>query len=377
MRFVMLTENETLHGQTHHRRWWESIEEAVCAEEMGWDVWGTSEHHFLYDLATCSAPESFYAAVAMKTSRIRLRFMSLILSINNPIRCAERIAAIDILSNGRVELTTARGNTLVQLDAFNVPLEETAGRSEEALEIIVQALSDDSFAYNSRYWGNIPRRSLTPNPVQTPHPPLYKISQSVDSAERAGRNGLGVITSDLYLGWEYLGEVIQAYKRGAADPRPVGRYAVDSIGTSVFTAYCCETNEEAMAKARRNLLRFAKAIIVEYYPDLSTRNEEDYGYTAQIAKLRDRVEDVDFLRTLPPVLVGDPEHWIETLKRHQELGADEVVIRIDGDTHEEHIRQIEAIGKYVIPHFKSPGTVVTHGPVIGESEEMSVEATAV
>lgn len=128
----------------------------MFAEEMGFDVWGTSEHHFFFDIATTSAPETLYTAVAMRTNRIRLRHMSRLTSVVHPVLLAEQLACLDILSNGRIELTSARGNTLLQLDAFGVSLEETRGRTEESLELIIRALSNDVFSHEGKYWGTIP-----------------------------------------------------------------------------------------------------------------------------------------------------------------------------------------------------------------------------
>src|SRR5688500_17025671 len=113
MRFVFLSECETQLGSTHHRRYWDLVEEVVLAEEMGFDVFGTSEHHFWTDMCVTPSPECLFTAVAMRTNRIRLRHMSRLTPIVHPILLAEQLATVDIFSNGRVEFTTARGNTLL------------------------------------------------------------------------------------------------------------------------------------------------------------------------------------------------------------------------------------------------------------------------
>ena len=78
------------------------------AHSLGFDFCGTSEQHFFPSVATFSAPETFYAAIAARTSRIKLRHMSVLtLAFNHPVRVAERLATLDIISLGRVELCTA------------------------------------------------------------------------------------------------------------------------------------------------------------------------------------------------------------------------------------------------------------------------------
>ncbi|MGE3744920.1 MAG: LLM class flavin-dependent oxidoreductase [Sphingomonadaceae bacterium] len=365
MRFIMLSECETLHGATHHRRYWDMVTEAVFAEEMGFDGWGTSEHHFFNDIAVAPSPECLFTAVAMRTSRIKLRHMSRLISVVHPVLVAEQLATTDIFSNGRVELTTARGNTLLQLDAFGVSLDETKERSEEALDLIVRALSNDTFSHEGKYWGSIPERSLTPRGVQHPHPPLFKICQSEASAREAARSGLGMITSDLYLGWDTLAKMISAYRCVPdAEVTPTGGFRVNSAASSIMTAYCAETNAEAMRLAERNLLRFAKMIIHDVYAQLTERAPKDYPGYERLIELRDYCNDAQFLRdTTATILVGDPDYCVEQIRKHEALGADEIILRIDGDTHQELMRNIEWFGRYVIPHFKGKDRVVSHGAV--------------
>ena len=190
MRFGFLSECETPEGTTHHRRYWEVMDEVILAEEMGFDFFGTSEQHFLVGLATVSAPEVFYPAIAMRTSRIRLRHMVVILPFpfNHPIRVAERLATLDIVSNGRAEFGTGRANTLVQLEGFACPLDETRARWEEALEIVLKAFKDDPFSHQGQYF-QIPPRSLTPKPVQDPHPPRLYGCPITGLARNCGQQG--------------------------------------------------------------------------------------------------------------------------------------------------------------------------------------------
>ena len=226
-------------------------------------------------------------------------------------------------------------------------------------------MRNDTFSHDGKYWGVIPERSLTPKGVQEPHPPLYKISQGTDSAIGAARNVLGMITSDLYLGWDTLEEYLKAYwSVPESEIDPIGAYAVRSAASSVMTAYCAETNEDALRRAEKNLLRFAQMIINDVYVQLAERSEAEYGGFSRFRELRDHAHDAKFLRdSTPTILVGDPDYCIEQISRHVALGADEIVLRIDGDTHEELMRNIEWFGRYVIPHFKNPSAVVRHGAI--------------
>lgn len=365
MRFVAMTECRTPHGTTHHRRWWDAIEEAAFAEEMGFDVWGTSEHHFFVDLATVSTPEVLYAAVEMRTSRITLRPMSILLPVHHPVTVAERLAALDILSNGRIELCTARGNTLLQLDGFGVPLDETQARHDEALEIILKALSNDTFQHDGEYW-KIPLRSLTPRPLQHPHLPVHKVTASPNSARLAAQGGLGALASDGYMGWEYLQSVADAYLDGLKDPKPVVQVPTNALCASVISGVCADTTEEAIRIGEDAAVHFAKRQIGDY-PTLAAR-ADDYAYTQKMAELKAHAGDIHFLNGTPSVMLGDPDHWITQIERYREMGFTEVKITFDGFDHREILRNLEMVGRHVIPHFKTPHSVVQHGPITGADE---------
>ncbi len=360
MRFIVFTEAGTLRGQTHHRRYWDLIEEAKFAEEMGFHGWGTSEHHFYNELAVAPSPETLFTAVALNTNRMRLRYMSRLVSTIHPILIAEQTASTDIFANGRIELAVARGNTLLQLDAFGVPLDETKGRAEEALDLIVRALSDPSFSHEGKYWGTIPERQLTPSGVQEPHPPLFKIAQSVESAQDARRRGLGLITSDMYAGWDALQSYLDAYNQVPdSEVDPVGRFVTKSAAAMSITCRCAKTNDLALEAAERDMNMFATMIINDLYAQLAERSSKEYGHFTQVAELRERLDDPEWLRDCgPTMMIGDPEHIVRKVQRIKDMGADEIVLRIDNGTHEEIMSTLEHLGRYVIPYFSNPSGVL-------------------
>lgn len=269
MRFGYLSEADTEIGSTHHRRYWELIEEVQLAEEMGFDFFGTSEQHFAGPVASVSAPEALYPAIAMKTSRIRLRHMVVLpfLPFNNPIRVAERLATLDIVSNGRAEFGSGRANTLLQLDGFNVPVDETRERWEEGTEIVCKALMSDSFEHDGKFM-KIPRRSLCPRPVQYPHPPVFMVTQADESHELAGRRGMGALSWDMYMGWDYFERNLQIYREAIKTPNPIGGYVNNCFSASILNCYCADSNAEAKARAEVSFPRFVRPVIDHLYPSL-------------------------------------------------------------------------------------------------------------
>lgn len=366
MKFTLFTECRTSHGSTHYQRWWDAVREAEYAEEMGFDTWGSSEHHFYTDLATVSTPEVLYAAVAMRTHTMRIRPMSFLTSFHHPIVIAEKLASLDIVTKGRMELCTARGNTLLQLDAFGISLDESKGRQEEALQVIVKALSQDSFNHDGHYW-KIPERSLVPKALQYPHLPMYKITKSFDSAAEAGRDGLGMVSSCGFLGYEFFQTIIDGYRAGQKEPKHVVRRPTSRVGLTLLASACEKTTEKAIETSGDAAIHFASRVTGDF-GSLAQRSDQ-YQWAKALSDAHKYSHDIDYLNNhTTAVLCGDPDMWIERLKRYQAMGVEEVVIGLDGIPHEDIMRNIGMIGRHVIPHFKYPHAVVTHGPITGANE---------
>ena len=152
MRFSLLyelTNPKPWHERSESDVWHEAIEQVALADKLGFETVWAVEHHFLEELSVCSAPEVFLSACAMKTERIRLGHGVVLLPspFNHPVRVAERIAALDIISEGRVEFGTGRASSLIELDGFRVDPEHTRGMWEEAVEMIPRMWETDRFSH--------------------------------------------------------------------------------------------------------------------------------------------------------------------------------------------------------------------------------------
>lgn len=354
----MNQEGET-HGITHAQRYKEMIREAMFAEEMGFDFWGTSEQHFTLDGYTVSAPEVLFGAVAARTSKIQLRHQSIVMlkNINHPVRVAERLAMLDCVSNGRAAMCAARSNAIDTLKAFEIDPTETRDQYHEALEIVVKAFTQDPFSHEGRFWKVSPR-TLVPKPVQYPHPPLFITATSVESCLNAGKRGFGVIMNDNWFGWEYIGEQIKAYRDGIEQAEVLpGSYVNNSTAFAVFTGHCAPTNKQAREEARglaEDFIGWCLGLYSKIGP-----SSPHYNYLGQIKAIEGHKDDLEFIMDqTPSTMIGDPDFLIKQIKRLEAAGFDEVRFRLDGLPHEKIMKSIELIGKYVIPEFKSPGRIV-------------------
>lgn len=358
MRFGLFTEADTPRGYSVARRYKEVIREAQYAEEMGFDVWGCSEQHFTGPVATTSAPEVLYGAVAQATSKIKLRTMSsVMLKFNHPLRVAERLATIDVISDGRLEIGTVRGNNPHVVQAFEVDAARTTAEWEESLRLVVKALTQETVEHHSELYKVHPVR-VWPRLLQSHFPRTYVSSTGLATHEQAGSMGLGVMSFTVY-GWDHVEEAVRSYHKAAKEATPIpGVPQNRSIARLFLGGQCAATRKEALDKVRPSCLGFMK-FLVAFFGSTSEKSP-DYAYLNDWKKLiAGHEDDLEWMNDhLPQVLNGTPDHIIEQVKRVEKMGFDEVIFRIDGNGHRQIMESLEYFGKYVIPEFRNPDDVV-------------------
>ena len=357
MRFGFLTEGDTKPGTTHYTRYHELVEQVLVAEKVGFDVFGASEQHLAIGGASTSAPEILYAYIMALTTRIRFAHAIVLLPLrfNHPLRVAERIATLDIMSHGRMEAAMGRGNTMLALRGFEVSPEENRAQQLEAIDVIRTAFIDDPFSFVGEYF-KIPPRSLVPKPVQYPHPPLSLAATSPASHTIAAQKGIGAVSFANFSGWDVLIKNLGVYDT-VFDETDHAMPARRNKAVLASGLICAET----MAEARKEFLPILDYVklAVDAYDRLATTGE-DYAYVKEIKQnVDENILDVDYmLNESASFVVGAPDDCIEQCQRFEELGIDELWLRIDTTEHDEILRTIERFGKYVIPHFKSKHAVV-------------------
>ncbi|MGH7341596.1 MAG: LLM class flavin-dependent oxidoreductase, partial [Candidatus Rokuibacteriota bacterium] len=176
------------------------IEQMVWTEELGFDSIWLTEHHFI-DYGLSVSPTVLAAAAAMRTRRVRIGLAAAILPFHDPVRLAEELAIVDILSEGRLDVGVGRGNRPVEFEGYRVPQIENRERFEECLAIMLKAWTTERFAFDGRHF-TIPEIRVIPKPLQRPHPPLYVVCTSPDTIEATALRGAPMLNSLLRGGPE-------------------------------------------------------------------------------------------------------------------------------------------------------------------------------
>jgi alkanesulfonate monooxygenase SsuD/methylene tetrahydromethanopterin reductase-like flavin-dependent oxidoreductase (luciferase family) len=199
-------------GQSPIQRYRDTLEQSADSEALGFESVWPVEQHFNADLSITPAPLLLLAALAERTRTLRLGIAIVLLPLSHPVRVAEEIATLDVLSNGRVEFGVGRGSIPSHFTGFGVPQAESRERFVEALEIILRAWTNDRVTYRGRFF-NLDNLAVVPKPVQRPHPPIRAAANSVETFELMGRMGYPIFVATPINPFPVLAERISLYRQ--------------------------------------------------------------------------------------------------------------------------------------------------------------------
>jgi alkanesulfonate monooxygenase SsuD/methylene tetrahydromethanopterin reductase-like flavin-dependent oxidoreductase (luciferase family) len=336
-------------AQTFH----DCVEQAVLADQLGYHCVWEVEHHGLYEYSHSSAPEIFLAFVAARTQRIRLGHGVTLLPhrYNHPIRIAERVATLDVLSGGRVNWGSGKSSSLVEQIAFENDLKSLHDQWLEALEMIPRMWSADIFSHKGRFF-EVPPTQIIPKPVQHPHPPMFAACTKPESAVAVGKLGLGAL--NFAIGDDdYLTQKVLEYKKAVAEAKPVGRQKTDHFACTP-AALILKDDKKACRYGLRGARFFAEAMAAYYMSGTRPTGRldvpRDFFSDSALA-------DAMAARNAPGsgvgAIVGDPASARETIERFVDIGVDELILVMQMGTvpHELIMESLRTFAEEVMPHF--------------------------
>ena len=225
-----------------------SLEQVALADRLGYDYVWAVEHHFLEEYSHCSAPEVFLAAASQRTRRIRLGHGVIQLTTNQPQRVAERVATLDLISGGRVELGMGEAAGPAELHPFGIRVRDKRERWEEAVKAIVPMFTRDAWEFHGQYY-DFPARNVVPKPLQKPHPPLWVACSNIQTIAKAGEWQMGALGFSFVSPEAARAWVHRYYNTLLNAPRPLAEYPRNANIAIVNGFMCAPTDEEALAKA--------------------------------------------------------------------------------------------------------------------------------
>ncbi len=158
------------------------------AEQLGYDTVWIAEHLFsTYGVVTST--QVYAAAIAQRTTRVRIGMAVVVIPFNHPLRTASDFALVDILSHGRLDFGAGRAYQPHEFKGLAVPMDQSREMFNEGLEIVVKAWTQDKITHRGKFWTIADPIEVLPKPVQQPHPPIYQATISPESFDQAARYG--------------------------------------------------------------------------------------------------------------------------------------------------------------------------------------------
>ena len=225
------------------------LDQAELTDKIGFDSLWEVEHHFLAEYAHSSSPEVFLAAISQRTERLRLGHGIVLMQpgYNQPARVAERIATLDLVSNGRVEFGTGESSSRAELEGYGVPLELKRAMWLEATEQVANMLALDPYPGFEGEYFSMPARNVVPKPVQKPHPPMWMACSNHEQIRMAVRLGLGALGFALVDPATAKGWIDEYYEIIKTECVPIGHTVNANIA---LTSPLSLDNDEEAARER-------------------------------------------------------------------------------------------------------------------------------
>jgi alkanesulfonate monooxygenase SsuD/methylene tetrahydromethanopterin reductase-like flavin-dependent oxidoreductase (luciferase family) len=323
-----------------------ALTQLETADRLNYDYAWVVEHHFLEEYSHCSAPDVFLAAASQRTKRIRLGHGVVQLTTNQPQRVAERVATLDLISGGRVELGMGEAAGPAELHPFGIRVRDKRERWEEAVRAIVPMFTREAWEFHGQYY-DFPARNVIPKPLQKPHPPLWVACSNIQTIANAGEWGMGAlgfsfVSPDAARAW-----VHKYYNSLLHRPKPLGDYPRNPNIAIVNGFMCAPTDEEAIAKASGwTFFIFA----LSYY---GRKGVDAPGTSDLWREYQDWRQTEKAQAALKSGLIGSPATIRERLRQFEAAHVDQVILlnQAGRTSHQDICDSLKLFAAEVMPEF--------------------------
>lgn len=336
--------------ESEHTLLKQALTQVELSDRGGFDyIWAT-EHHFLEEYAHSSAPEVFLAACSQRTKNVRIGhgIVQMPPHINHPARVAERIATLDLISDGRCEFGAGAGATETELGGFLVPQEEKKAMMVEGFRVAIRMLVEDPFTGHHGKYLRVPGRNVVPKPLQKPHPPLWMACSRRESILQAARLGVGALAFSFVSPEEASQWVRDYYATIENECEPIG-YEVNPQ-VAIACPFLCDRNEQRVQQiGMENYGYFIYGLghysfFGDHEPGRTDIWHEFHTNPHEFMPPEGRVQDC----------VGTPEMIRARLREFEDVGISQVVCLSQAGRIPSELlcSSIELFCKEVLPEFK-------------------------
>ena len=352
-----------------HKLLKDALEQVELADRLGFDYVWEVEHHFLEEYSHSSAPEVFLAAASQRTSRIRIGhgIVQLPFGFNHPARVAERIATLDLVSDGRVEFGTGEASSEMELGGFGVVRATKRAQWAEALDVVTRLLVEEPFAGHQSDSLSIPPRNLVPKPYQRPHPPLWVACSRRETIHLAATKGIGALSFSFVEPQQARQFVDDYYATVASEECVPGGFAVNANVACVLP-FMCHRDEAMAIEQGLDGGHFFGYSLAHYYAfgehrlgeprvwEEFLQNRSRFGFDRAVAAQQGQVLGAQLLEQGMGALrgaIGTPAQITELIRRYEAAGVDQLIFvsQAGRNRHEDICASMELFAQEVLPEF--------------------------
>ena len=344
----------------------QALEQVELADRLGFDYVWEVEHHFLEEYSHSSAPEVFLAAASQRTRHIRLGhgIVQLPPGFNHPARVAERVATLDLVSNGRVDLGTGEASSEMELGGFGVDRPTKRAQWEEALDVVTRLFVEEPFAGHDGAFVHMPPRNLVPKPLQKPHPPLWVACSRRETIHMAATRGIGALSFSFVEADEAKAWVADYYGTIASEQCVPAGFAVNANMACVLPLMCHEDEATAIERGIDGAHFFGYSL-AHYYGFGTHRpgrtdiwqefeeNRDRFGFNRAVAAQMGQELGAHLAKVLRGA-VGTPAQIRDLVRTYEDAGVDQLIFvsQAGRNRHEDICESLELFAQAVMPEFQ-------------------------
>lgn len=349
MKFGLFYQLPCAPEQQEATRYYETIEQIVYADELGFDTAWLAELHFNRPFSIMPSPLIVAAAAAQRTKRIRLGTAVALLSLQHPLRAAEDAATVDILSQGRLEFGVGRGTIALHFQGFNVSRDESRERFEEALTIIKQAWTQPTCTFDGKYF-HVPETTIVPHPLQKPYPPLRIAANSPETATFAGEHGHAVFVASPIHPLPTLPEHLETYRHAF---RAAGHHDKIEDIAILFPLYVADSEAQVRREVEASFMHYFRT--VSRQAQMGERDHSaSYAYLRDVRKRMNAMTWDEVNATM--ALYGSPDTCAQKLDAaHKICRMDQVICWFNPGglvPHRQVLTSMRRFAEEVMPAYK-------------------------
>ncbi|MGI8593375.1 MAG: LLM class flavin-dependent oxidoreductase [Solirubrobacteraceae bacterium] len=357
----------------------DALDQVELADRLGFhSVWEV-EHHFLEEYSHSSASEVFLAAASQRSQAIRLGFgiVAMPPAYQHPARVAEKVATLDLISGGRVELGTGETSSGAELGGFGVDRETKRDQWREAVDAATRMMVEEPFAGYDGRWVKMPIRNVVPKPRQKPHPPLWVACSRRETIRLAAEKGMGVLSFS-FIEPEEAKQWVDEYHAILASERCVPAGFSVNPTFAIILPMMCHADEATAIERGIDGAHFFGYSLAHYY----VFGEHRPGATSIWEEFQERRDEVGFAREVinpddAPLgvkilqeglgslrgAIGTPDQIRDLCQRYEAAGVDQVIFvsQAGKNRHEDICESLELFAADVLPGFAERADEVEEG----------------